>query len=107
MVGVCPCLTSSELEVVGGLLAQESLVQRGRRGAAERTVVSTWAISIPPSKADREERARKDGGEQRRPGERVSYSFLLTPSAPALRSLGSGCWPLWWPLPPGPVHFKA
>lgn len=68
---------------------------------------STWTLSIPPSKTDHEERARKDGGGQRSPGEQVSYSFLLTSSAPSLRSLSSRWGLLRWPLPPGPVHFKA
>lgn len=43
----------------------------------EGTVGSTWTISIPPSKAGREERAGKDGGGQRSPGEQVSHSFLF------------------------------
>lgn len=73
----------------------------------EGTVGSTWTISIPPSKAGREERAGKDGGGQRSPGEQVSHSFFLTSSAPSLRSLRSRWGPLRWPLPPGPVHFKA
>lgn len=73
----------------------------------EGTAGSPWTVSIPPSKADSEEFARKDGGGRRSPGEPVSYSFLLTSSAPSPRSLRSRWGPLWWPLPPGPVHFKA